>query len=139
MNDTTTETKSNFAVVYLRTGSSDQADMRNGLESQQRICEDFARKCGLHITRIYADAGFSGLANRRPSLDRMLSDLSFRWTPYVVVVDPVRLARNQTLSLALELQLGRYGTRLIAAYAADGSSIENQVTRKEDCDVTKSS
>jgi site-specific DNA recombinase len=138
MNDTTTEPKSNLAVIYLRTGSSDQADMRNGLESQQRICEDFARSRGLRITRIYADGGVSGLAGRRPSLDRMLSDLSSSWTPYVVVADPARLARNQTLSLALKLQLGRYGTQLITASVADGSSIENQVTRKEDCDVTKS-
>jgi DNA invertase Pin-like site-specific DNA recombinase len=138
MNDTATETKSNFAVVYLRTGSIDQTDVRNGLGSQQRICEDFARSCGLHITRIYADAGFSGLAGRRPSLDRMLSNLSSRWTPYVVVADPARLARNQTLSLALELQLGRYGTQLISASAAEAGSIENQVTRKEDSDVTKS-
>ena len=138
MNGTTTETKSNFAVVYLRTASIDQADVRHGLESQQRICEDFARHSGLHITHIYADAGFSGLAGRRPSLDRMLSDLSSYWTPYVVVADPARLARNQTLSLALELQLGRYGTQLISASAARGSSVENQGTRKEDCDVTKS-
>jgi site-specific DNA recombinase len=138
MNDTTTETKSNFAVVYLRTASIDQADVRNGLESQQRICEDFARSSGLHITRVYADAGFSGLAGRRPSLDRMLGDLSSSWTPHVVVADPARLARNQTLSLALELQLGRYGTQLISASAAEAGSIENQVTRKEDCDVTKS-
>ncbi len=139
MNDTTTETKSNHAVVYLRTGSIDQADIRNGLESQQRICEDFARSSGLYITRIYADAGFSGLAGRRPSLDRMLSDLSSRWTPFVVVANPARLARSQTLSLALELQLGRYGTQLVMASAADGSHIEEQVTRKEDADVTKSS
>lgn len=138
MNGTSTETKSNFAVVYLRTASVGQADVRNGLESQQRICEDFARHSGLHITRIYADAGFSGLAGRRPNLDRMLSDLSSRWTPHVVVADPTRLARNQTLSLALELQLGRYGTQLIAASAAEVGSIENEVTRKEDCDVTKS-
>lgn len=138
MKGTTTETKSNFVVVYLRTGSSDQADIRNGLESQRRICEDFARSRGLHITRIYADAGFSGLAGRRPSLDRMLSDLSSRWTPYVVVADPARLARNQTLSLALELQLGRYGTQLITACAADGNCTENKITRKGVCDVTKS-
>ncbi len=139
MNNTTTETKSNPAVVYLRTGSCDQADIRNGLESQQRICEGSARKRGLHITRIYADAGVSGLASRRPSLDRMLSDLSSRRTPYVIVADPARLARNQTLSLALELQLGRYGTRLIVACAADSNTIKKQVTRKEDNDVTKSS
>jgi DNA invertase Pin-like site-specific DNA recombinase len=138
MNGTATETKSNFAVVYLRTASIDQADVRNGLRSQQRICEDFARSSGLHITRVYADAGFSGLAGRRPSLDRMLSDLSSRWTPYVVVADPARLARNQTLSLALELQLGRYGTQLISASATVAGSIENQVARKEGYDVTKS-
>jgi DNA invertase Pin-like site-specific DNA recombinase len=130
MNNTTTETKSNLAVVYLRSGSCDQADIRNGLGSQQRICEDFARKCGLHVTRIYADAGVSGLANRRPSLDRMLSDLSSRRTPYVIVADPARLARNQTLSLALELQLGRYGTRLILACAADRSYIKKSKSPK---------
>jgi DNA invertase Pin-like site-specific DNA recombinase len=139
VNDTTTETKPNHTVIYLRTGSSNQADLRSGLEIQQRICEDFARSRGLHVTRIYADAGFSGLAGRRPGLDGMLSDLSSRWTPHVVVADPARLARNQTLSLALELQLGRYGTRLVTAYAADSGCMEEQVTRKEDCDVTKSS
>jgi DNA invertase Pin-like site-specific DNA recombinase len=67
----------------------------------------------------------------------MLSDLSFRWTPYVVVADPARLARNQMLSLALELQLARYGTKLITATADDGHP-GAQVTRKEDGDVTES-
>jgi len=57
MNDTATGTKSNFAVVYLRAGSIHQADIRNGLESQQRICEDFVRSRGLHVTRIDADQG----------------------------------------------------------------------------------
>lgn len=139
MNDTTTETKPNHAVIYLRTGSRNQADLKSGLEVQRRICEDFARSRGLHVTRIYADAGFSGLAGRRPGLDGMLSDLSSRVTPYVVVADSARLARNQALSLALELQLGRYGTRLITAYTAVDSCMEEQVTRKEDGDVTKSS
>jgi DNA invertase Pin-like site-specific DNA recombinase len=139
VNDTTIETKPNHAVIYLRTGSRHHADVRSGLEAQQRICEDFARSRGLRVTGIYADAGFSGLAGRRPSLDGMLSDLSSSLTPYVVVADPARLARNQTLSLALELQLGRYGTRLIAAYTADDSSMEGQVTRREDGYGTKSS
>jgi DNA invertase Pin-like site-specific DNA recombinase len=61
MNDRAEKTKYKTAVVYMRTGSSDQADMGNGLESQQRICEDSARKRGLHVTRIYADAGVSGV------------------------------------------------------------------------------
>lgn len=139
MNDTTTETKSNRAVVYLRTGSGNQLDSRLGLDTQQRICEDYARHLGVRITRIYADAGISGRATQRPALDQMMGDLSLCWTPYVITADPARLARNQTLSLALELQLGRFGTQLITASTADGSYMEKQVTRKEDEDVTKSS
>jgi DNA invertase Pin-like site-specific DNA recombinase len=115
MNDTTTETKSNLAVVYLRTGSCDQADMRNGLESQQRICEDFARKRGLHVTRVYADAGVSGLAEHRPAFARLMRDLSNGRIGRVIVADPARLARSQKLEGKLSARIRHLGASLISA------------------------
>jgi DNA invertase Pin-like site-specific DNA recombinase len=110
------------AVLYLRTGSADQEDIRRGLQTQQRLCEEYARQLGLRITDIYCDAGVSGLSERRPALGRLLRALSFGRIDYVIAADRARLARSHTLEQSLEERITRDGVGLVTGeqlHAAD--------------------
>jgi DNA invertase Pin-like site-specific DNA recombinase len=128
MNDAQqTPTKSEATVAYMRTASGNQLDGRLGLDSQRRICEDFARSLGVRITRIYADVGVSGLREQRPGLAQLMRDLSCGGIRRVIIADPARLARN--LQLEQQLQERIRGAGASVSSPCDSRTATN---RKED-------
>lgn len=119
---TTKTTSPNAAIVYVRTASTHQAD-NTSLEHQWEICKDYARRYDLRVIGSYVDAGISGLSPRRHALDRMLRELSLGRARYLITADEARLARKPTLRLALELELARYGIKLI--YVSQAATMKN--------------
>jgi DNA invertase Pin-like site-specific DNA recombinase len=117
----TSTRRSSEAVAYLRVASVAQEDHPSALGHQWELCRQYARDRGLTITHVYTDVGVSGNSPRRAALDRMLRKLSRGRVGYLITADDTRLARNPTLGLALELEIGRYGVMLI-------SSSETQLT-----------
>lgn len=117
------QNKSSTAIVYLRTASTEQADHSAALERQWDVCKDYARERGLRIVGTYTDAGVSGLSPRRPALDSIMDELPLGRTCYLITADETRLSRSIALQLALELQLGRYGVKLVVASQADITSL----------------
>ena len=109
---TSTPGNTRITVAYLRTASRNQFDSRLGLGRQLQDCEDYARSLGVRIARIYADAGVSGLAERRPALYQLMRDLSIGSICRVIVADPARLARDRELEQHLQQRIRNEGATI---------------------------
>jgi DNA invertase Pin-like site-specific DNA recombinase len=112
---TTTINRSDRTVIYLRAASSDQLDIKRGLDTQRWLCEGYARSRGLTITRIYADVGISGLSEERPALTELMHDLSRGGIRRVLIADAARLARSRELAEKLSEHIRRSGASLICS------------------------
>ena len=117
-------TNSGVAVAYLRTATAERVGSRIGLKRQRRACEQHAQALGLRLGAIYADVGVSGLPEHRLALDQLTQEeLPLGRACYLITADQTRLSRSMTLQLALELQLGRYGVKLVVASQTDNTSL----------------
>ena len=61
-----------YAVVYCRYSSERQNDQ--SIESQLRICKEFAEKNNIKIVGTYIDKAMTGTNDNRPSFQKMLAD-----------------------------------------------------------------
>ena len=81
-------------AAYCRV-STKKDDQLNSLEVQKKFFEDYAKKYGYNLTKIYADEGISGttIKNRKEFL-QMMKDSEKKLFDMVAVKDISRLARN---------------------------------------------
>jgi site-specific DNA recombinase len=107
------------AFLYLRVSTKEQARGGGSAEgysipAQRQASYDKARALGAVIVTEYVDAGESAKTAHRPDLQRMLADIRKQRPDYVIVHKIDRLARNRADDIAINLQLQRYGARLIS-------------------------
>jgi site-specific DNA recombinase len=94
------EAQDNYAVIYLRVSSEEQAKKGGTAEGysipfQREACRKKAAEMGLIIVEEYVDAGHSAKSTRRPDLQRMLSELRPKKVEWVIIHKIDRLARNR--------------------------------------------
>lgn len=77
------------AALYMRVSTADQNP-----DSQRHDLEQMAAQRGLEIVERYVDHGISGTRQRRPALDRMMSDARHARFDVVMVWASDRLARS---------------------------------------------
>jgi DNA invertase Pin-like site-specific DNA recombinase len=81
-------------VAYCRV-STNKEDQLHSLEAQKEFFEQYAKKEGHNLVRIYADEGITGTqTKKRREFLRMMSDSERGLFQMVVVKDISRLARN---------------------------------------------
>lgn len=78
------------AAIYARVSTTNGQDV--GM--QTRELRQFVKRRGWHIEAEYSDAGISGSKEKRPQLDRLLSDAKRRRFDAVVVYRYDRFARS---------------------------------------------
>ena len=102
-------------VIYTRVSSSKQVRSGNGLDSQKRMCEEYALKNNLFIVKHFYDGGISWKYTSREGLDAMIDFLSqantkFTDIQYVLVDDIDRIIRDVKgwwdIKSKIELQWG---------------------------------
>ena len=75
--------------------STDTSDQINSLEAQKQFFEEYAKKHGHNLVRIYADEGISGTKTKnRKEFLRLMRDAQTGLFEMVVVKDISRFARN---------------------------------------------
>lgn len=81
-------------AAYCRV-STEKEDQLNSLDAQKSFFEEYTKRTGDHLVRLYADEGISGtkIKNRKEFL-RMMSDAERGLFDLVVVKDISRFARN---------------------------------------------
>lgn len=82
------------AGIYLRL-SKEHDEENNSIETQREITTQYAINNGYKIVKEYVDNGYSGIIDSRPSLNRMMLDISNGFINMVIVKDISRLSRNK--------------------------------------------
>lgn len=60
--------------IYIRVSTEDQAKEGYSLEVQREYLEDFAKREGYEIYKVYCDDGISAYSTRREALQQLLKD-----------------------------------------------------------------
>ena len=81
-------------AAYCRV-STDKTDQLNSLETQKQFFNEYVKRSGDHLVKVYADEGISGtkIKNRKEFL-QMMDDAQQGFFDIVVVKDISRFARN---------------------------------------------
>lgn len=89
------------AAIYARVSTEEQST-----ENQVALCQEYCRRMGHDVFKIYTDDGVSGSKTSRPAFDEMLSDMRHLKFDGIVVVKMDRIGRSlqHLLSLFDEFQ-----------------------------------
>lgn len=96
------------AALYLRVSTADQTTLNQELE-----LNNYCKREGIEIFKIYKDEGVSGAKTSRPELDRMLQDLRMQKFNVVIVWKLDRLGRSVQHLLQLLQEFQNKKVRLI--------------------------
>ncbi len=109
-------TKNMKCVIYLRVSTDEQVN-NFSLGTQLKACQDYAKKQGYEIVKIFRDEGESAKTADRPQLLELLSFASKNKhnVGSVIVYCFNRLARNTLDHLGIKAKLSGYGIRLESA------------------------
>ena len=102
------------AVIYARFSSSGQNEQ--SIESQIRICSEYAESQGYNVIKTYADKARTGTNDSRPSFQRMIKDAASGAFEFIIVYMFDRFARNRRDSIMYKEMLKEdYGIRVLSA------------------------
>ena len=100
------------AALYARTACLTQ-DLKSAVKSQLEALRNYATQNGMKIVEEFTDAGYSGLRQDRPGLNRMCDAAGRRGFDVLLIRDPERLARNSVQQVFLLEELEQFGVRTI--------------------------
>jgi site-specific DNA recombinase len=98
------------AVVYARYSSDNQRE--ESITAQVRACEEYARRNGYKLLKVYADEAKTALTDDRPNFLRMIRDARAGLFDVVLVHKMDRFARNRYDSAVYKRELRRAGVRV---------------------------
>ncbi len=102
------------AVIYARFSSQGQNEQ--SIESQIRICREYAENQGYNVVNAYNDKARTGTNDSRPSFQRMIKDAASGAFQYIIVYMFDRFARNRRDSIMYKEMLKQdYGIRVLSA------------------------
>jgi len=96
-------------AIYTRVSTEDQVRQGTSLEVQQEFLENFVKKEGWDIFKVYQNDGYSGYTLERPELSKLLLDAKRKGFNVVLVYKIDRFARNNRLLLNLVEELSKMG------------------------------
>ena len=105
---------------YIRVSTSTQARDGFSIQIQEKEIRKFSREKNYNLTRIYKDAGISGMKEERPELDNMLANLN--GNKFIIVLSTDRLWRDDIYVKArIWKSLTEHGTDIKSIYQPDYS------------------
>lgn len=111
------------AVIYARYSSERQNEQ--SIESQLRVCNEYAQHNGLTVIDNYIDKAMTGTNDNRPSFQRMLSDSEKSKAWDIVLVYAIdRFGRNSIEIAVNKQKLKRNGKTLISATQRTSENID---------------
>jgi site-specific DNA recombinase len=88
-------------VAYCRTACPNQSDPLSGVMLQEKDIRRYAKRHGVVVSAVYADAGVSGVTLERPELQRLLADCRAGKIGTIITKDADRLSRDGRRLIAL--------------------------------------
>jgi len=103
-------------VIYCRVSTKEQVD-GTSLESQERICREWADRQGVTIVQVFVDKGESAKTADRTEFIKAISLCAQRKNAvrYFIVYKLDRFARSQDDHVSVRATLRRYGVELRSA------------------------
>ena len=105
------EAKGSNAVIYARYSSSNQREV--SIDQQVDQCREFAKRKGMRIIEVYADAAISGKTDNRPQFQKMMRDSKKGAFDYVIAWKSNRIGRNMLQAMVNEVKLTEAGVRCL--------------------------
>lgn len=102
------------AGIYTRVSRIDRRNHGYSMEIQPDRAEEYARSKGWHVYAVYEDPAKTGRNSRRPSLQRLISDIKAGRVTVVVVHRLDRLYRNLESLLKFIRMIKGYKVRLVS-------------------------
>ncbi len=102
-------------AVYIRVSTEDQAREGYSLAVQREYLEDFAKREGYEVYKVYCDDGVSAYSTRRPALQELLADAKAKRFELVIAYKLDRFSRNLKDLLNLVDELSGYGVAFKSA------------------------
>lgn len=115
------------AVIYLRVSTTQQVEGAS-LDTQQKLCQDWATRNDVLVKEIYHDDGVSAKTLDRPAMKEMLTYLEANKGSihYLITYQTDRLTRNATDFFALRTLLSKLGVQ----YKNINSGVEDSVNEE---------
>jgi site-specific DNA recombinase len=115
------------AVIYLRVSTTQQVEGAS-LDTQQKLCQDWASRNDVLVKEIYHDDGVSAKTLDRPAMKEMLAYLEENKGSihYLITYQTDRLTRNATDFFALRTLLSKLGVQ----YKNINSGVEDSVNEE---------
>jgi DNA invertase Pin-like site-specific DNA recombinase len=102
-------------LLYARVSTEEQADKGYSLDTQEKLCREFAERNGYRVVGVFRDEGKSGTTLDRPALQDLLAKCTKGTTVNAVIVQETdRLARNTHNHLTVRALLQKAGVKLIS-------------------------
>lgn len=100
-------------IIYCRVSSLEQVD-GTSLESQERMCREYAKREGINVLEVFVDRGESAKTADRTEFIKAISFCSQKKNQVntFIVYKVDRFARNQFDHLTVRESLKKYGTEL---------------------------
>src|SRR5262245_27682957 len=104
-----------YCLIYCRVSTEEQAEKGYSLDTQEKLCREFAERSGYHVAGVYRDEGKSGTTLDRPALQDLLAKCTKGTTIQAIIVQETdRLARNTHNHLTIRAVLHKAGVKLIS-------------------------
>ncbi len=111
------------AIIYARYSSERQNEQ--SIESQLRVCNEYAQNNGLNVVDSYIDKAMTGTNDHRPSFQKMLSDAEKSKAWEIVLVYAIdRFGRNSIEIAVNKQKLKKNGKTLISATQRTSENID---------------
>lgn len=105
----------NKAVIYARVSTDEQADNGKSIETQEKICNKWAKDNDYRIIEIYKDEGKSATNLNRPALKELLARCQKQDSiDAILIQDTDRLARNTLDHLTIKALLKKHDVKLVS-------------------------
>ncbi len=123
-----TDNLSTDAVIYCRVSSTKQLDEGDGLASQQLRCEEYAKRKGYNVAKVFQDRGVSGGLTERPAMQAMLAWLLTQNETHSVIIDDIsRFSRDVTVHWQLRELLAKAGGKLESPSMTFGETSDDKL------------
>ncbi|MDD4407043.1 MAG: recombinase family protein, partial [Bacilli bacterium] len=96
------------ATIYIRVSTEDQAREGFSLGEQQKAIEEYCKRQGYQIYKIYEDAGISAKDTNRPSFQLLMNDMKTGLFNMIVAYKIDRLTRSIVDQEAILSELLKY-------------------------------
>ena len=104
------------SVIYTRVSTKEQADNNMSLETQRKICEQYAHKNGYVVVESFGGTYESAKNDERKEFNKMLSYVkkSKEKISYIIVYSVDRFSRSGANAIYLKEQLRQQGVHILA-------------------------